>query len=115
MNYNLVQVAEWILSNRRGKAFVDYTFGQILGELTASSKAQSGLVVHIDDEIVGVVTSVIDHEEKLCYVQNVLANPNVIKFMIQYFIQAYPEYKLHGIRHGKDKFIRNLQLIENKL
>lgn len=112
---NLIQVADWILSNRSGKAFTQYSLEDIIRELMECSKYSSGLTITENGQLVGVVTTRLDHEKKLCYVYNVLGNAGALKVMFQYFITNYPDYKLYGMRHGKEKQFSRPALIENKL
>ena len=113
---NIIQIADWILANRRGKAFLDYSREQIINELANSVINNSGLVSTNDRGVIdGVVTCKIDREKKLCYVQNILANHTVMKRMLQYFNETFPSYHLYGIRHGKEKHFNRLSIIENKL
>lgn len=116
MNYNIIQTAEWILNNRKGKAFINYPLQEIINELHYSATNLSGVITTDDTSITGVCTGKMNHDKHLYFVQNVLTTtPQAIRQMINFFNTAYPSYRLYGIRHGKEKFINRLGAIENKL
>ena len=104
------QLADWIITNRRDKAFKDYSKEKIIDELNTCANSLSMLyVTNESDEITGVVCCKNDSIARVLYVYDILATkPGVIKHMLQYFLNNFPQYKLEGInRNGRKRTFNN--------
>lgn len=97
----LGQIAEWILKNRRKTAFINYTLETVLDELNRCSNDLTMLCITEGDTIVGVVTCKRLHELKVMFIYNILTTKSgIVKQMVKWFKDNYPEYTLQGHRGG---------------
>ena len=103
----LGKIAEWVLDNRRGKAFVRYTLKETLDEITWCSDKRTIIVVTDDNGyIVGVTTGRVDVNENVFFVYNVLTTkPGIFQQMKQWIHTNFPGYTIEGVIRG----IRRIQ------
>ena len=114
----LGEIAEWILANRRDKAFVRYTLAEILDELKRCSDDRTMVVMTDDNEcIVGVATGKVSVDRDKLFVYNVLTTkPKVARRMIQWLQTNFPGHTLEGMVRGT-RFMQfvNLNKLANRL
>jgi len=104
MSARLIDVADWIIKNRKGYAFKDYSLNQIMGELKYCAERMSMLCVTEDENVAGVVTGRLDKDKRVYFVFNILATRSkVVKQMMKFFNENYPQYSIKGIKHGNQQ------------
>lgn len=111
------ELAEWIMKNRRDKAFYDYSLERIINELTRCAEELSMLCVTENGEITGVICCEKDPVNKVFFVHDVLTTkPGIIKKMAAFFRDNYPQYTYTGInRHGRKRKFNNINKVANRL
>ena len=99
------ELAEWIVKNRRGNAFKDYSLLKIVEELTLCSANDALLYVTDESGIVGVACCYNDKENKLLQGWDVLTiKPNVFRKMIDYARNKYLGYTVQ-VHNRKRQYI----------
>ena len=111
----VLDLADWIIKHRRGKAFEGYSIWRILGQLDTCIKNESMLCVTEGANIVGVVC--FEKRINTIYVEDVLTTkPGILKKMLQVMLVKFPNYDLQGIRKGKRQLhITNINKLYRRL
>lgn len=95
---------DWIMANRRGKAFAGYTREVIAQEIDDGIRSGTFRYCLRADVIVGVVCSQI--KGNVFYVHDILTTqPGVAKEFIREFSRCYPTYTLAGYKPKQKKSI----------
>lgn len=100
----LMDIAEFILHNRRGKAFQHWTLAEILTSLRQGIEDCCICVTKSkENKISGVVLATKDTTHKELHIQNILTDgtKGAVSMMVFKAKELYPEYKISGRRHGK--------------
>ena len=106
MNVTLGQLVEFVLKNRKGRAFYDCSEQHIAFDIWEAAKEGTMLyAVDNDKEICGIVVASKVEEMQMMFIKNILTTqPWAIKRFVEIFQQRYPDYRLRAQRwHGKDK------------
>lgn len=123
MTVTLGQLVEYVLKNRRGKAFFGYTEQQIAIDILMFAKMGTMLYdVNDNDEICGIVIADKTEEDKTMFVRDVLTtSPNTLKKFIAHFKSKFPTYRLiaqrwRGLGRNKAKIVNyNTDKLCNKI
>lgn len=115
MKKTIREIVDWIVQNRKGKAFENYSEHQIATELLNCSERNT-MLLSIDKcgNIVGVVTAQAMTDKKIMFVWNILTiRKGICKEMLLEFFKIWPNYTLEGIKkHNKlRKFPDNNRLL----
>ena len=109
-------LTEWIIRNRTGASFKDYTELHIIGMLDRCAKDNTMLVIHHNDIIEGIVCGRVLNDDKVFYVDDILTlRKGLVKQMMRTFVMRFPGYTIQG-RHrsgrernfNSDKLFRKL-------
>lgn len=105
MSKTLGYLVKFVLDNRRGNAFKDYTENQIAEELFTGCTA--GVVFYCvnatHDGIVGVVSGLADAKTLTLHVNNVLATESwAIKRFMELYKENFDGYTLTARRYGRE-------------
>src|SRR5215475_8790165 len=99
------QLAEWILKNRKGKAFRGYSFEKITNELMECADASSMLCVTDNNDIVGVICCKRDIHKRILYVYDILTiRKGIVKRMLEFAAREYPGFTIEGNTKKGHKF-----------
>ncbi len=98
----LGELVAFVLANRRGNAFKDYTEREIANSIYWSAEAKTlRYACNSDGKLVGIVTSFDDVEHSTLHIHDLLTTePWVFKTFVRAFRSSYPLYKLTGLRYG---------------
>lgn len=113
-----VELAEWILKNRKGPAFKDYTMATLCKEIVNCAEARTMMIVKDEnDKIAGVYFGEFNHPAKSFFIYDILAtNTWVLKEMLLDFQKKYPDYSICGVKkHGIKRHFDNAQQILERL
>lgn len=108
MNVTLQQLVDFVLKNRRGKAFLNYSELNIASSiLTASLENTLLYSVDSDGNIDGIVVATKSPEIKVMFINNILTTRHsVLQLFVRTFRKLYPQYSLRAERwHGPDRSI----------
>lgn len=113
---NIEQIVEWIMNNRTGAAFKDYSKEKIILQLWESS-FYCVFRAAFDEQgnLIGVVCGTRDINRKQIFIDDILVTkPHVVRLFIESCNEAYPDYEIHGIKeNGKNRVFKNpMQLLE---
>lgn len=106
MNKTLGELVQFVLANRKGKAFIGFTEEQIASEiLQAAEENTMHYVIDNDKNICGIVIASKVEEMKMMFIKNIITTkPFAIKYFVQRFKELFPEYRLRAQRwHGPNK------------
>lgn len=100
MNVTLGQLVEFVLKNRRGKAFFNYTEPHIAYDIYHASQEGTMLyAVNDDGKLCGIVVASKVEEMRMMYVKDILTTePWAIKRFVKMFKEGWPEYRLRAQR-----------------
>jgi len=113
---NVLQLTQWILTNRRGNAFKGYDTRKILEELCKCTDEESILCVTQGQEIVGIVCAKRDDIKRTLYVWDILTKGRgVIKQMVKYFMEKFPGYTLQGKAHGRARQFTDIEKLFRRI
>lgn len=106
-NINVKEVTQWVIDNRKGDAFLDYTHNKIANEIAASVKCGCfRLETDHNDNIIGVVCGEKFEDAKCILIHDVLTtHPDALKRFWQRYLMTYPDYSLLAGHRGKMKTI----------
>lgn len=92
---------EYVLANRKGNAFRDFTREDIYATIQASAQAGAFCYVVHNDKIVGLVTGV-PHEaiQQLHITQILTTHKGALREMVSEFRARFPGWTLSGTRKG---------------
>lgn len=97
-------IVKFIIENRRGHAYKNYSVESINAEWINSIRGLSG-AVSINESlkcINGVVTGEADEKSKTFFVRNILTTePGIISNLLSTFKMLYPTFTLTAKRHGR--------------
>ena len=106
---NAIGVAEFIVQQRRGTAFKDYSPLQLV-DLVVESSQNDGMATLLDgDKLIGVIFGEYDKDTNNLHISNVLAHSDapcrvVIQVLMKKFYQMFNnETTITGARDGKLK------------
>lgn len=109
----LRELVDFVIANRRGKAFENWTPIQIAEAFIQGIEDRTLLFAMENDTLVGVV-----HCERfgcVMYVHNILATKSgVLRQFVQRFKELYPQCRLEAHRHGRRK-IYNTERFKQKV
>lgn len=102
---NTKDLAEFVIKYRKGKAFFNQTFDEVLYEIyQAVSLNTCAYCVGADNKILGVVTGSVIPEDKVYYVMNIVTiRSGILNKLLDKFQSLYPNYNLEARRNGKIK------------
>lgn len=106
----LGDLVQYVMLNRRGKAFTGWTEEQVAWELkTAAEEATMQYAMNQKDEIVGIVLAMKSDSEAILYVKAVLTTEKwAMKQFVETFKQRFPNFQLRACRwKGSGKTERN--------
>lgn len=113
------EIADWIIENRKSKAFSGYSKDDIIGQIDFCVKHNSMLVIRSPEteEIVGVCCAELHHEEKELFIQDILTTkPHIVKQMMIYVLDNYPNYRITGVnRSGRNRCFTQSHKLFNRL
>ena len=111
------EVAEWILRNRRGKAFEGYSLSSIIRQLSYCADNNTMLCVTEGNQIVGVVCCEKHVDKKIMFIQDILTTKSgIVKRMAEFFRDNYPQYEFTGInRHGRKRKFTSINKVVERL
>lgn len=102
------ELKDWILSNRRGCAFKDYTAHRIICQITSAANNNTiAYVLDTNQQLCGVG---IGHlvGDTLFFVDDVLiTQKSSLKILVEWLKQQYPKRTIIGLRHMKSVHIFN--------
>ena len=103
------ELAEWVIENRRGKAFYGYTFGKVIDEIIECQKKDGLLIISDGPVITGVICCEDRKEAKILFVYDILTtSKKALKQMLKYCIEHYPGYIIEGLKKtGKKRTFTN--------
>jgi hypothetical protein len=97
------ELVEWIVRNKRGKSF-NYEPEIIQREVCHAIANGVFVYKEVDGEIQGVTCGERDERSQCVHIWDILATkPGVVKEFMARFILIYPDWKITGRRHGKDR------------
>lgn len=103
MTHTIADLVDYVMKNRKGKAFVGWSADEIAGSLVVSAE-EVALVYSVDEggRVNGIAHGVKFSDEKVMFVANMLATaPGILKRFVEWFHKLYPEYKLEATRRGR--------------
>lgn len=113
---SMEQIIEWIMKNRTGAAFKDYSKEKIEMELyEAMFFCVFRAAFDEQGNMIGVVCGSRDINKKQIFIHDILVTkPDVVKLFIKSCNDSYPDYELHGIKeNGKQRVFKTpMQLLE---
>jgi len=96
----LGDIANWIIANRKGKAF-PYSYDTIIHQLVEAERTDAILCVIDGDTILGVVCGRW-LPGRIYYVDDILTiKSKVVKHMMNYFLEHYPDFTIQGLHRSK--------------
>lgn len=113
----IAKAAEWILQNRRGKAFRDYTFGQIVTEITNAIE-QRVFTYSLDKEgnLQGIVCGKRDDSKKEVHICSILTlRSGIVKDFMAQFLLCYPQYSIGGLVGKRQRLFKDPIKLHNRL
>jgi len=94
-------LVQWIIKNRTGNAFKDFTAYEIASTLQKAAKEQVlGIIQDQYNTICAVVTGFRVDEEKIIYLTHVLGR-GYLKILLNLFVHRYPGWTLQAKRKGR--------------
>lgn len=109
-------LVEFVLANRRRKAFVGWGPVDIAEALVQAGQERTLLYATDGNEITGVVHGNIYRQSKTIYVCNVLTTrKGVLQSFIKRFAVLWPGYKLEARRHDRIKHYDTPRLVQKLL
>lgn len=115
MNVTVGDLADWIVVHRKGNAFKDWTWDNLVDDITRSIEERT-LVYAVDintSEIVGVCCGEVDHEKKIYHAANILTTiPWAVAVMAEKFKSIFPDYEVRVKRKGKDRILKTQKTLE---
>lgn len=117
MGLQVKDLVDFVIKNRRGKAFEGREIEDIIHEIRqALHQSCISWCVDKENKIVGLALGTIIPEQNVFYVTNILTTrPKVMAILLDKFQQLYPGYRLEARRHGKikryntDKFLQKVK------
>jgi hypothetical protein len=96
------QLVQYILKNRRGNAFKDYSQHLIEnGIKIAYNQGTMLCAVNNDGEVCGIVIARAYHEQRIMDILDILTTEKwVLPKFVREFLARFPEYELTGLRDG---------------
>ena len=84
-----LDLAEWIIKNRKGEAFKNYDMARLCKEIVECATNDTMLCVEDENKnIVGVYFGEVNHDTKVFFIHDILATSTfVLKEMLKYFIK----------------------------
>lgn len=116
MRITVEQLADWVMENRRGRAFTSYTKEQICEEITEGIWAGT-FVYHLEDEkILGLACGKKYQEEKVIWIHDVLTlRKDIIQKFLERFLLVYPDWTIKGQRNKRTRVISQPKQVLHKL
>lgn len=97
--YTLNEVADWIIANRRGAAFVGWEKFQILHFLAdAHNERKLYLEYNYDDSIKSLIVLTVDNVRQSLFVEAILGPPGSLLFYIEQLKKGFPNWTIFGQR-----------------
>lgn len=116
MRPTVEDLADWIITNRRGRAFANYTKDTIMEEI--SEAIYYGVFVYHceDNKIQGVACGKRYDDDKIIWIHDVLTTrPDIIKLFMERFLLVYPEWTIKGQRNGMTRTFSNPSALTSRL
>ena len=113
MKVTIPDLIQFVLRNRRGKAFKGWTPQQI-GWRIERALNNGGLAMAVNDKgaIVGLCCATPDHEKKVLHVDEILTTwPQALSGIIQKYKQWFDGFEITARRRGKQKLYRTGRLV----
>lgn len=108
----VANLVDYVMLNRRGKAFVDWMPSHIADEFVAAAERRLLIYVESNGVIDGVAHG-IRYSNGDVFVTNILTTKKgALQQILRRFKQLYPKAKLEARRHGKLKHYNTPRLIE---
>jgi hypothetical protein len=110
-------MADWIVSNRRNKAFKNYSREKILQQILDGVTNKTCCYVFGEHSIIGVCFGTPDDTKKEFFVDDILVTEHgVVKQMMKYFITRWPTYSIYGThRTGRTVLFNNPKKLTERL
>ena len=106
MTVTLGQLVQYVLKNRRGKAFFNYTEEHVAYEIYEAAK-EGTMLYAVDErgEICGIVVASKVEEMQMMFIKDILTTKAwAIKRFVEIFKKGWPDYRLRAQRwRGTDK------------
>ena len=104
------QLADWIIANRKGDAFKQFSWEEIVITINESIE-QNALICAVDnDSIFGVCCGELDTERRVYHAANIITvTPRAMVAMIHRFKELFPKYEVRVKRKGKDRIIKSTE------
>lgn len=101
--HTIEDLTNYILVNRKGKAFLNWTRQQIVEIINQCLEDNSlGYAVDSDNKIVGVICAIKHGQEKVLYITAVLCTaPKLLSKFVELYNILYPGWKLEALRRDK--------------
>lgn len=107
-NELIIKLTDWIVANRRGNAFQDYSHNKIANEIKRSIEQDVIAVAVKDNQFYGVALGERDDDGQRIIIHDVLTTqPGVVRGFLIYCAGKYPTYSIFGLRHNGYKLIKN--------
>lgn len=109
----IAELAEWIVENRKGGAFFEDTLENVIAGLQEEvPKGNVLFVLNEDCQFIGVVTFIIDHENKIFFVRNLLVTRHAaLAIFSQHFTEHFNGYAICANRYNEDIMYDTSRLI----
>lgn len=113
----IAELAEWIVTNRKGNAFKNDTFENIVAGL--QEDVPNGNVLFVLDEsgeFIGVMTFIIDRVNFLFFVKNILLTRYAcLPIFAQHFTEHYKGYAVCANRYNEEIMYDTSRLVGHLL
>lgn len=116
--FTIKQMTDWIVEHRKGDAFKDYPHNKIATAIANAVKCPLGVFsYYVSDE--GVVEGVVLGEKiqhDIIMIHDILClNHKALITFLTRFIEFYPDYKICGKAHGRDRIFVDPHKLLRKL
>ena len=115
---NIGDLVTWILKNKKGDAFKNYSEEKIVSLIYASfyDRCLAYTQDEITGEFTGVVCGIKTAYNKTVTIHDILTTkPGVVKQMMKKFNSLYPGYSLTGTCRGRARIFNNSDKLERRL
>src|SRR6266516_3688079 len=116
-NYQVKDLVNFVLKNRKGKAFQEWTADEIaLAFSKAFMKNEAAWSINKQGEIDGVIIAHAFPEAKILYIENILTTSRgVIKSFLQLYYKLYPGFSIEARRRGKYTSYKNTEKLLKRM
>lgn len=109
-------VVAWVVKNRRGAAFKDYTRNKIYAEVMESIESEVFRYTFDDKGLTGVVCGVKDDDKKHIYIYDILTtSKGALKALLKTANQSFPNYEIFGKVRSRKRHFKSLDNLIKKV